>query len=260
VEKLESKVRELTATNERMRRVDELKTEFMRSISHELSTPLTPLLGYLKIFHGEKLGPLNERQTKVVESMIQSTERLSRTVDNLSDFAVLETGNYRVRAEPVDLVALAIRLIEQTQVTLGKPKRVHISLEAPGRNVILMADPARLTQAVGNLIENAVKLSPHGGEVLVEISDSDDRARISVYDQGTGVLTEDQDKVFEPYYRSRDARHMATAGLGLPVARKIAEAHGGRLIVESPPKLQPESERHFSGSKFILELPSPPKH
>jgi signal transduction histidine kinase len=255
VEKLESKMRELTGTNERLRKIDEFKTEFMQSISHELSTPLTPLAGYLKILHSEKLGPLNDRQKKIVESMMQSAERLSLTIDNLSDFAVLETGNYRVRAEPIDPVAVAQRVVEEAQATVAKPKRVHVSLATPTSPIKVEADAARLHQALGNLVDNAVKYSPHGGEVLVEFASAEGRLCIAVYDQGSGVPPEEQESIFEPFHHAKGARYIATVGLGLPVARKIIEAHGGRLRVESPPKVQPESERHFAGAKFVVELP-----
>lgn len=258
VEKLEGKLRELTATNERLSKIDQFKTEFMQSISHELSTPLTPLAGYLRILQSEKLGPLNERQKKILESMLQSADRLSHTIDNLSDFAVLETGNYRVRAEPVDPAALAQKLTEESQATFAKAKRVHIALLAPKEPISLVADAARLTQALGNLVENAVKASPHGGEVLIEVGAHDGRVFVAVYDQGTGVPPADQERLFEPFHHVQGARYAATVGLGLPVARKIAEAHGGRLRVESPPKAQPESERRFSGTKLVLELPLTP--
>lgn len=255
VEKLEGKVRELTATNDRLRSVDAFKTEFMQSISHELSTPLTPLAGYLKILQSEKLGSLNDRQKKIIESMLQSADRLAHTIDNLSDFAVLETGNYHVRAEPTDPVAVVQKLVEEMQATVAKAKRVHISMAASPGPIRLEADPARLTQALSNLVENAVKFSPHGGEVLLELTLQEGRLLLSVYDQGAGVSPEDQESIFEPFHHAKGAHHVAAVGLGLPVARKIVEAHGGRLRVESPPKVQPESERHFSGAKFVLELP-----
>ncbi|MGC4113538.1 MAG: HAMP domain-containing sensor histidine kinase [Myxococcales bacterium] len=216
---------------------------------------MTPLAGYLKILQSEKLGPLNDRQKKILESMLQSADRLAHTIDNLSDFAVLETGNYRVKAEAIDAVALANKVIEEAQATTAKPKRVKLSFHGPTTPVTLQVDPSRLQQALHNLVDNAIKYSPHGGDVLVELIALDGWLQLGIYDQGSGVPPEDQLKIFEPFHHAKGARHVATVGLGLPVARKIAEAHGGKLRVESPPKVQPESERHFSGSKFVLELP-----
>ncbi|MFN7134294.1 MAG: ATP-binding protein, partial [Myxococcales bacterium] len=236
VEKLESKVRELTATNERMKRIDAFKTEFMQSISHELSTPLTPLIGYLKILNSEKLGGLNDRQKKVLESTIQSAERLTRTVDNLADFAVLASGDYRVRLSAVNAVSVAEKVVEGVQYTTARAKRVHVSVLARDRDLQVMADEARLGQALGNIVDNAVRYSPHGGEVLIDVRGHGDRLSFAIYDQGPGVPAEEQDRIFEPYH-SKGARHIAVAGLGLPVARRIAEAHGGRLYLECPPKV-----------------------
>ncbi len=257
VEKLESTVRELTASNDRLRKIDEFRTEFMRAISHELSTPLTPLAGYLKILQSEKLGPLGDRQKKLLESMLQSTDRLGHLIDNLSDFAVLESGNYRIRAEPIDPKAMLTKLVEDLQVTSAKAKYVHLGLKLPEGPLSLMADGPRLQQALGNLVDNAIKYSPHGGEVLLELTTTESGVEFAVYDQGKGILPEDQERIFEPYH-AKGAKHIAVVGLGLPVARKIVEAHGGNLRIESPPKVQPESERHFSGTRFVLALPSLP--
>ncbi len=254
-EKLEDKVRQLTLINERLRSAGEFKTEFMKAISHELSSPLTPLVGYLRILQSEKLGLLNERQKRVVYSMQQSAERLSRTIDSLADFVMLEIGQYRVRAELVNLVGLVQKEVEGLLISQAKAKRVHIYMEVPGESLVLQADSARFSQAIRNLVENAVKFSPRGGNVLVEIQQTMNKVAIAVYDQGAGVSPEDQERIFEPFHPAKGAQYVASVGLGLPVARKIAEAHGGNLYVESPPKVQPESERLFTGAKFVLELP-----
>jgi signal transduction histidine kinase len=191
--------------------------------------------------------------------MVQSTDRLARTIDNLADFAVLDSRTYPIRAEPVELVKMSEHLIEEAQLAIAKPKHVHISLMSPSEPVTIHADPARLSQALGNLIENAVKFSPHGGEVLVEVRQTDGTVQVAIYDQGEGVAPEDQTMIFEPFHHVKGARHVATSGLGLPVARKIAEAHGGKLTVESPPKVQPDIDRAFTGAKFVLDLPAMPR-
>jgi signal transduction histidine kinase len=106
-----------------------------------------------------------------------------------------------------------------------------------------------------------VKFSPHGGEVLVDVARERDRLRFAVYDQGPGVRSADAERIFEPFYhadRADDARQPGS-GLGLPVARRIAEAHGGRAYVESPPHTQPSAgSHHYTGSKFVIEIPAPP--
>ena len=103
VERLEATVRELTAANSRLRAAARSKTEFMQNLSHELATPLTPITGYLKILSGGKTGPVTEQQSKILESMALATERLSRTIDNLVDFATLESSGYAVHRELFDV-------------------------------------------------------------------------------------------------------------------------------------------------------------
>jgi signal transduction histidine kinase len=235
------------------------RATFVRDLVHELSTPITPLAGYLRILQSEKLGPLSPQQRKVVESMLGSVQRLSRIVENLSDFANLQTSAAVLKLEPVDPDGIVEELITELRAAI-RDGQVHVTVSKSGGGPVV-ADGKKLKQAIGNLISNAVKFSPHGGEILVEAVREPDVLRIAVYDQGHGVLPAEQQAIFEPFHHAAtrgadDARAPGT-GLGLPVARKIAEAHGGRVWVESPPRTQPGSVgRLFSGAKFVLELPA----
>ncbi|HEY6101116.1 MAG TPA: ATP-binding protein, partial [Anaeromyxobacter sp.] len=139
---------------------------------------------------------------------------------------------------------------------------LHVTVAPDGGGPII-ADARKLRQAVANLVQNAVKFSPHGGEVLVEVTRDPARLRFTVYDQGPGIRAGESDLVFEPLHhaqaKGRDEARAPGTGLGLPVARGIAEAHGGRLWLESPPRTQPAHlARHFTGSKFVLEIPVRP--
>jgi signal transduction histidine kinase len=118
-------------------------------------------------------------------------------------------------------------------------------------------DVRKLRQAVSNLIDNAIKFSPHGSEVLVRVTDDGARLLFEVYDQGEGFLPDEAEKVFEPFFhadRVGDERAPG-AGLGLPVAKQIVEAHGGRIWLESPPKTQPEGSHHYTGAKVAFWIP-----
>jgi len=240
---------------------DRFRSEFMQAVSHELATPLTPITGYLKILKSEKLGPLNERQGKVVDAMIQSTERLARVLDNLVDFANLETGRTLLRHEPVDARAIAAACIAELQAA-ARNRRVDLALrdEAAGR--ALVCDGNKLKQALGNLVDNAVKFSPSGGRVLVELCAVEAGLELSVYDQGAGVPADELERIFAPFFhasRAGEADRAPGAGLGLPVARAIAQAHGGQVSVESPPRRQPEPAGHFfGGARFTILVPWEP--
>jgi signal transduction histidine kinase len=257
---LESALTSGRRASQRIVELDRLRSAFMQNLAHELSTPITPLSGYLRILLGEKLGGLGPQQKKVLESMLQSVNRLTRIVDNLSDFASLQAGKAPILATPVDPGALADDVVAELKNAI-RDARLHVTVSKSGGPPVL-ADARKLRQAMLNLVLNAVKFSPHGAEVLVEVGRQDGLLRFAVYDQGPGVAAGEGERIFEPLYhaasRGDDARAPGS-GLGLPVARRIAEAHGGRVWVESPPRTQPDgSPRHYTGSKFVLEIPVQP--
>jgi signal transduction histidine kinase len=245
----------------RLLELDRLKSAFMHNLVHELSTPLTPLAGYLKILQGGKLGALGPQHQRLVDAMQQAVAKLVRVVDNLSDFASLEAGQAPLLDGDVDPDALADGVVAELRPAI-KDARLNVTV-AHGGGGAVSADARKLRQAVGNLVANAVKFSPHGGEVLVDVLREGDRLRFAVYDQGPGIRAGEAERIFEPLYhaavRGREDARLPGSGLGLPVARRIAEAHGGRILVESPPRTQPAGGgRHFTGSKFVLEIPIRP--
>jgi signal transduction histidine kinase len=247
-----------------VRRVEELgrlRSAFVHNLAHELSTPLTPLAGYLRILSSGKLGALTPQQQRVVDTMVQSVARLTRVVDNLADFASLEVGQAPLLRSELDPDQLADEVVEELKGAI-RDARLHVTVLHGGGPPVL-ADARKVRQALANLVQNAVKFSPHGGEVLVEVTRDAGRVRFTVYDQGPGVAPGEAERIFEPLFhaaaRGGEAARLPGSGLGLPVARRIAEAHGGRVSVESPPRTQPPSlTRHFTGSKFVLEIPARP--
>ena len=236
---------------------DRLKSAFFHNLAHELSTPLTPLAGYLRILESEKAGPLAPQQKRILESMVSAVGRLTRILDNLADFASLEAGQVPLFESPVLPDQLADEVAAE-QRTAVRDARLHLDVHHAGGGPVL-ADARKLRQALTNLVSNAVKFSPHGGEVLIEVTREPGRLRYAVYDQGPGVRPEEQEGIFEPLHHAaarygQEARPPGS-GLGLPVARRIALAHGGRVWVESPPHTQPLAFSHqYTGSKFVLEV------
>jgi signal transduction histidine kinase len=255
-EKLEATVRELEGANQRLLAAARSKGEFMQNLSHELATPLTPISGYLKMFTSGKLGPVTEQQGRALDSMALSVERLSRTIDNLVDFASMETGAAIVERRDFDIAAVVKSVFDEARPK-SRARRVHLAVQGawarPG-----YGDERKLRQGLANLIDNAIKFSPHGSEVLVRLFEEPGRLWLEVYDQGEGVLPEEGERVFEPFFHAdRGGEERAPgAGLGLPVARQIVEAHGGKVLLESPPKSQPEGTYHFSGTKVAFWIPT----
>jgi signal transduction histidine kinase len=255
--RLESALAGAQRATRRVEELGRLRSAFMHNLAHELSTPLTPLAGYLRILSSGKLGALTAQQQRVLDSMVQSVARLTRVVDNLADFASLEAGEAPLLHGDVDPDLLADDVVKELTAAI-REARLHVTVLHGGVGAIV-ADPRKLRQALANLVQNAVKFSPHGGEVLVEVTRVPGVVRFTVYDQGPGVPPGEADQIFEPLFHAAargEAARLPGSGLGLPVTRRIAEAHGGRAWAESPPRTQPASSaRHFTGSKFVLELP-----
>jgi signal transduction histidine kinase len=228
----------------------------MQNLSHELATPLTPITGYLKILKSGKTGALSEPQQKIIDSMQTASERLARTIDNLVDFATLESGGYAIHRAEFDAVAAAKAALDDEKPK-AKARHVTLELSAAGVPERAWGDERKLRQALANLIDNAIKFSPHGSAVLLRVSGDEQRLVFEVYDQGEGMLADEAEKVFDPFFHAdRVGEERAPgAGLGLPVAKQIVEAHGGRIVAESPPKNQPDSRHHFSGAKVGFWIP-----
>jgi signal transduction histidine kinase len=255
VERLEATVRELTAANSRLRAAARSKTEFMQNLSHELATPLTPITGYLKILRSGKAGTLSDAQVKILESMNTSSDRLSRTIDNLVDFATLESGGYSIHRDDFQPSSMA-RAVADEEKPKAKARRITLELQISD-SVPGWGDERKLKQAVGNLLDNAIKFSPHGSVVLLRVMGDATRLYYEVYDQGEGMLADEAEKVFDPFFHAdRVGEERAPgAGLGLPVAKQIIEAHGGRIWAESPPKNQPDTRHNYSGAKVAFWIP-----
>ncbi len=255
-EKVETTVRELSQANAQLVAAARSKSEFMQNLSHELASPLTPITGYLKMLRSEKMGPINEAQGKALESMALSVERLSRTIDNLVDFASLEGGAGEVNRAPFEVVAMVKGVFDAARAK-AKARRVQLrclgAATHPG-----FGDERKLRQALSNLIDNAIKFSPHGSEVLVCIAEEPQRLVFDIYDSGAGVMPDEGLRVFEPFFHAdRGGEGRAPgAGLGLPVVRQIIEAHGGTVQLESPPKTQPDNTHYFSGTKLTFWIPA----
>lgn len=235
-----------------------LKSAFIHNLAHELSTPLTPLAGYVRILQSERTGALGDQQKRILDSMASAVGRLTRILDNLSDFANLESGHAPLVESRVAPDQLADEVAAE-QRSAVRDARLHLQVHHSGGQPVL-ADARKLRQALSNLVSNAVKFSPHGGEVLVEVAQEPGRLRFAVYDQGPGIRAEEQERVFEPLHhaaaRSGDEARPPGSGLGLPVVRRIAEAHGGKVWVESPPRTQPPLtiQHQFTGAKVVLEV------
>lgn len=257
VEKLEAKVNELTKINKKLRQVDELKNQILENVSHELASPLTPLVGYLDLLESGRLGPLVPRQRRALTAIAHGIRRLGRTVDNLLDLASLEDVAGSVsHVEELDPAKIAEEALDAMREK-ARVRKVTLGLRYPDP-VRVVADPARLRQAIVHLLDNAVTFTTRGGQVLLEIVPTDRRARFCIYDQGEVIPAEMESQVFDLFSPPgrRSPEGVSGPTLGLAVARRIAESLGGCAWVESPPRMQPDVSSLFHGARFAIEIPT----
>jgi two-component system phosphate regulon sensor histidine kinase PhoR len=228
-----------------LKRLERVRADFIANVSHELRTPLTSIIGYLEaLLDGAQDEPA--RRQEFLRVMKAQADRINALVNDLLQLSQIESGSYRWRREPVDVVDLARRSVALVE-PMAQNKRItmRVTGESPIR---MIADAEKLTQVLVNLLDNAVKYTDEGGAIDVAINARDRLVTIHVSDTGIGIPYLDQDRIFERFYRVDRARSRALGGtgLGLSIVKHIVEAHGGRVSVES---------RLGKGSTFTVTIP-----
>ena len=224
---------------------DEMKSTFISAVSHELKTPVALIKGYANTMAnpGAKWDESTMRESlKVIE---EEADRLTDLIDNLLDASRAQSGAFKLSPVELDIDDLVVRVVKKFQLqTKGHTLIADISKDLP----LVYADEARITQVLSNLISNAIKYSPNGGEIRVIGKTSDTEVIIAVADQGKGIAENDQPFVFDRFYRAQDSatQKQSGTGLGLYLAKVFIEAHRGRIWLESDGK---------SGSTFYFSLP-----
>lgn len=230
---LEAKVYELTDANAKLVEADRLRREFYRNVSHELATPLTPLVGYMGLLQRGELGPLSAAQKRALASMEESLTRLRGTIDSLLDVTQLETGRMRFVYARYDFAAVARRVVESRR-SLFQRKNIRVVTDIPGTAIDAVGDSDRIGRAMGHLLDNAQKFAPTGGTAAVEVRASSTHCELLLADSGPGVPPEWLSRIFEPFVQvdGSPTRQHGGAGVGLAVVRGVAEAHDGGAIAE----------------------------
>ena len=254
---LEEKLQELTRANRRLLELDHARREFYRNISHELSTPMTPIVGYLRLLLNEELGDLEPQQMRVLSAMDGCVQRLRSMIDDLIDVTGLETGRLTYRSAAYDLGALCRGVVEEHQ---EEAEKRGIILHSSGLDGALpgVGDGGRLAQAIAQLVENAMKFTPQGGCVLLQAGPAGEAEfQICVADTGPGVPAQQMGRIFEPFYQADGSptRTYGGAGIGLAIVRGIARAHGGDVRVKSPANVE-IGGRRLTGAAFHLTFAS----
>ncbi|MGC8779858.1 MAG: sensor histidine kinase [Anaerolineae bacterium] len=220
-----------------MQELDEMKSAFITIAAHELRTPVTVITGYLELLLDGDSGALTDRQREYLALIRESADHLLALTQEMLDLLRIETGRIELRLQPVDPRELICSVIGEYQTRIAERRHRLTTTLADGLPAI-RCDPQRASQILGNLLANAIKYTPPGGEIWLEVAPAAEAGflQINVRDTGVGIPMAEQKRVFSRFFRASSAAEADTVGgfgFGLYVARALAELHGGRLWLES---------------------------
>jgi PAS domain S-box-containing protein len=218
----------------RERGIAQAKNEFVSVVAHELRTPLTSIKGYTDLILQGALGEVNGKQQHFLEIVKTNVDRLSELISDLLDTARIEAGRARLEIEPVQVTSIVREVCDSLAETI-RERGLSLAIEADPAVSTVQADRNRLIQVLMNLLSNAYRYTPAGGSITVSVRLDTDAVLVEVADTGIGIAPEDQEKIFERFYRADQeiVNQQTGTGLGLPIARSLVELHGGRLWLES---------------------------
>ena len=220
----------------RLQQLDDIKTEFLAHVSHELRTPMASIQEGTHLLLDEIPGPLTQDQRTTLRIMSDSSRRLMYLISTILDLSKMESGMMEYRFVPTDLRRVADISVNKIRL-LADAKQVALLVEAPAERHWVRADCARIEQVLDNLLSNALKYSPEGATVKLHMTPRREEGLlfVDVTDSGPGIPAEEVPHIFERFYQGRThTRHVSVgSGLGLALAKKVVEAHGGRIWVES---------------------------
>ena len=228
-----------------LKEIDTLKSDFVSTVSHDLRSPLTLMRGYATML--EMAGQLNEQQKNYSRMIVQGVDNMAKLVNNLLDLGRIDFG-VGLQVENIPVLDILERVTSSLQMQ-AKQKHISLGVEIPkDMPNAIEADQALLQQALYNLVENALKYTPEGGEVTLHLQTSPSELTFAIQDSGIGIPENDQPRLFEKFYRgtNREALTQRGTGLGLAIVKSIAERHGGKVWMES---------QLGKGSIFYLQIP-----
>jgi len=255
-EKLEARHRQELEANRLRKKADELaslekaKSEFLRLASHELRGPAATLGGYLSMIEDESLGPVPQRLRPVLPMLRAKASQINLLANEMVEAARLEDGRVQLKRKRVDLREMVRRNVATAETTATPRHRVRFD-DRIGGEIWVLGDVLRLEIIIANLLDNAIKYSPKGGDVTAQLSMSGEVAVLRVQDHGIGIAPEDMKRLVVRFSRVSNLKDVPGTGLGLYLARELARLHKGEIAATSTPG---------EGSEFVLSLPVEPSN
>lgn len=223
------------------------KSDFISLVAHELRVPMTSIKGYTDLMNAGLAGPLSDQQKQFLEVIRRNLTRMSSLISDLSDINHIESGRMKFDLKSFDLREVMADVADSLRERIGNRKQtLHIEIE--DELPLIFADASRITQVISNLMSNANKYTPDGGEIVVRAWPNGRSAFVSVQDNGLGISEEDQQKLFTQFFRAEDSkvREQSGWGLGLSIVRRMVEAQDGEITFES---------KLGAGSTFTFTIP-----
>lgn len=248
VEELRQTNAELGQANEHLKQLDEAKNEFISIASHQLRTPLTGIMGWLSMIVDGDFGEVDKEKLDILKQVLDASKRMVRLVNLFLNITKIEAGRFTLDQRPTQIEDLIQSEITEV-VKLAEEKKLKLEFKKPGRKLPLISiDPDKLKDVVLNLMDNAIKYTEKG-KITVAVERLDGEVQVSVKDTGRGIPPADAKRLFAKFVRGSGIAQVQPdgSGLGLYIAKKIVDAHGGQIWVES--------EGLGKGSTFIFTLP-----
>ncbi len=229
----------------RLKEIDQLKSDFISTVSHEFRTPLTSITMALNMLIAEDLGEINTDQQELLQNSLDDCDRLTNLVEDLLDLSKMESGK-------IELDIRAVKLKQLTQNTIkhfenqAEEKSIKLYIDDISDDLNVEVDPNKISWVISNLVGNALRYTGEGDEIKISASQRGNLAYVEVYDTGEGIKKSDLSRIFEKFYRSESNESKTGSGLGLTIAKEIITAHNGRIWVDS---------EKGSWTRFTFSLP-----
>jgi len=239
--------RELSKKNIELERLNETKNRFLGMAAHDLRSPLAIIQGYAAFLKENASEELSEKNKLFLNTIYSTTEFMLNLVEDLLDVSRIESGKLELNKESFNLISFAGNIVEINK-PIAQNKEIYIEINYNKEDITIYADRHKIEQVFNNLLNNAIKFSYPGKNIYVDITEEQNKAKVSVKDQGKGISKEDQGKIFQPFEQvsNTGTKGEKGTGLGLIIVKRIIEGHGGEIWVDSEPG---------KGSTFSFTLP-----